>query len=301
MPATSHRIAILDADEARHFGRLTFPYYVPRLAWIDDPARDPVVAAGAFRGSKPVALALAHAPPHLDAAQLISVFTDEPERRQGLGAGTVAAVCERLAAQGHRALRTCYERDEGSAPPVEGLLAQCGFPAPRPRFIVGRCETAAIGQAPWVRRTQIPAAFQVVPWLQVPDDRREALRILEGRPGWHDRSLSPFSRGPDLEPGNSLALLQDGQIVGWQITHRTDPRTIRYSTLFVRRDLARLGLGIPLLATAIRRHVDELSSSSDRAVFVVDVGQEPMVAFYRKHMASWIDRCTLSMETTRGL
>jgi hypothetical protein len=67
--------------------------------------------------------------------------------------------------------------------------------------------------------------------------------------------LSPFAQAELLEPRNSLALLRDGEVVGWMINHRIDDHTVRYTRLFVVDELQGSGLGMLLAFSSAAIHL----------------------------------------------
>jgi hypothetical protein len=98
-----------------------------------------------------------------------------------------------------------------------------------------------------------------------------------------------------MEPLNSLGLRGMDGVVGWVITHRIAPATVRYTALFVDERVRRLGHGIALLAEAMRRQMGALGDDSV-GTFGVWLHNAPMIRFVRRRMAPYL----ISMAETRS-
>jgi hypothetical protein len=80
-----------------------------------------------------------------------------------------------------------------------------------------------------------------------------------------------------------LGLRYKDQVVGWMITHRVAEDTIRYTKMFVRKDLQSLGRAISLLAKAIKLQLETMEDS--KAVCTVFADNTEMIRFVDKRLA----------------
>jgi GNAT superfamily N-acetyltransferase len=291
----------LDTASIEPYRGLTYPAVWPLAPKLAADRGAPLVAIGARGPDGPAALVVAEYGAESRVGVLTSLYTVPGHRGRGLASGLLARLEATLAARGCRELRVLYERPAGETTAADRLLARRGFPPPAVRGLVGRCQGADLRRAPWVERAVLPAAFASFPWAALSPAEREALRERERSAPWYPAVLSPFSDELRLEPLNSLGLRHRGEVVGWQVNHRIAPDTIRYTAMFVREDLQPFGLAIPLMAEAIRRHVDEGPPGVDRATFVVPVEAAGMRRFVEQRMRPYLASVTDSLEAVKPL
>jgi len=158
-------------------------------------------------------------------------------------------------------------------------------------MLVGKTTTDTIANAPWMKRTSLPVAYRLFPWQEITSSERIALQ-QQTNP-WIPPMLMPFQHEQNLESLNSLGLRYQGEIVGWMITHRLDPDTIRYTAGFVRPDLQKLGRFISLLANAIQIQID---AKIPYCIWTSPLEFSGMVHFVKKHMSPYLT----SLEESRG-
>ena len=94
--------------------------------------------------------------------------------------------------------------------------------------------------------------------------------------------LTPFQEAPRLEPRVSLGLRQEGEVAGWIIAHRVSHDTLQYSTLFVKPELQRLGVGLALMVEARRRR---MATDYEFAIFAVDPRNHRMLELVERRLA----------------
>ena len=111
--------------------------------------------------------------------------------------------------------------------------------------------------------------------------------------------LSPWSDEEIIEPLNSLGLRYEDQVVGWMITHRVAENTIRYTKMFVRKDLQSLGRAISLLAKAIKLQLETREDS--KAVFTVFADNTEMIRFVNKRLAPYLNSIRQSWGASKVL
>lgn len=231
---------------------LTFPPYRELLA---DAATEGLEMVGASDHDQPVGLAVARFDPDEPrVAEVMSLAVAAAHRGRGLGGELLARLEAALAARGARRLTAVYATPTASSAVLEHLLQRQGWARPEPRMALCLSTTERIRQAPWVWSCMPPDGFELVGWDLVGAGERAVLAGSLAGLGVPE-VLDPFAE-PDLEePTVSVVLRRAGRIVAWMITHRTPPDTIRYSRLFVPSELRRRGLGLPLVAAALRRHL----------------------------------------------
>lgn len=216
------------------------------------------VAVEAHLHNQLVGLALAEVYPHNHFSQLYSFVVQENYRRQGIGTQLFAFLQKWLIEQEQvQALGIEYERKAPYAPALEKIVASQGWLPPYTYLI--RCHfDVRIFNPPWFHRSYaFPPSFQLFPWKELLPAERKHIDYMEQQ-GMFPPYLFPFQNESQLDLETSVGLRQNGQLVGWSITHRLDPETISYSILYIDRSLHRSGLGIQLLIASIQRQKQSL-------------------------------------------
>jgi hypothetical protein len=107
-----------------------------------------------------------------------------------------------------------------------------------------------IVEAPWFDRWQAPAPHEIVAWSNLSRAAHARATALERSAPAH---LRPSRLKHGLDPRTSFALLLEGDVLGWLITHAIEPKVIAYSALYVRQSDRGSALGYALVAEAVRR------------------------------------------------
>jgi hypothetical protein len=189
-----------------------------------------------------------------------------------------------------------------SAAAVNGLLRKCGWEPPALRMVVCRSDIPHMTKAAWMWSLGLPAQYTFFSWHTLSAEERSWLRTQENEGLAYGTELSPFVEEDSIESVNSVGVRYRGKIVGWLITHRPIPDTIRYSRLFMRRDLRRLGRGAALLAESMRRHVTSaLAQQAPKGVFDLRPDNESMLRFVQRRLAPYMISSTLSYGVAKAL
>ena len=67
-------------------------------------------------------------------------------------------------------------------------------------------------------------------------------------------SVTPFTDDSRIDGPTAVGLRYKSQVIGWMVTHRISPQTIRFTSLFVSPDLRNKNLGVRVLASALARY-----------------------------------------------
>ena len=284
-------ITVLPVDPFRIplFEAMTFPAYRSLFA-LGAHEESPLIARAAEVDGEPAGLAVAwrETPAR---AKWVSIYTAPAFRRRGIAAALLAAIEEAAATRGCRTLEASLERGRPMRDVLERQLRASGYGEPVLRALMCRVHDggARLKTAPWFYATTMPASFELFPWTALTEEEGRTIRERQARDPWYPANLDPFGDAHLMEPLNSLGLRLAGEVVGWSITHRIFPDTIRYTYLFVRQDLQPFGIAIPLLLASMRRQIDSpLITSVPNATFKVPLVFGGMVKFLRGRMAPYI-------------
>ena len=237
----TYRIRTLSPDRAPAFAPLTFPAYRSRIG------RD-TTAVGLLSDNEPVGLALASLPDRKGCSELLSLFVAFPHRKRGLGSLLLGHTQKLLARAGAGSMRTTWSETLPGALPFQAVLAGQGWTAPHKRMLVLRGDfTQKMGSVmqtdyPAYRTApRLPRKYSISRWQDMTDADRQYILSRQGLPDWYPPEANPFRAEDLMEPLTSLLLRYENDIAGWITTHRTGPDTIRYTDIFIRRDLKRTG------------------------------------------------------------
>jgi GNAT superfamily N-acetyltransferase len=282
-PKDSHQILKLSVLNAPLYASLTYPGLRPTL-WRLPPFGN-YMAIGACHDRAPVGLLLAYIDSGAAAGTVASVFVLEEYRRRGIAAALLARGEEELRQSGCRSVDIQYTAGRPEIAFLEGLLARRGWLPPETTMLSCKA-TSAVLEAPFFRAYRLPPGFEVFLWKDLSAaDRKLMVQSHAARP-WIPRELNPFVSEVDCEPLTSVGLRQDRDVVGWMITHNRLPMSIRYTCGYVREELKRSGLFIPLLESAIRRQL--LHFPNTPGTWTVLLRHEAMIRFVRKRMSPYV-------------
>lgn len=267
---------------------LTFPQFHPLLQTLQPQSS--VVAIAASDSNEPSGLAIAEIQPEQRSSKILSIFVESNYRNQGIGTALLKRLESELQMSNCETSELVYITGSPTTFILEQLLQNCNWSEPQPRMLVGKSTCTSILDAPWMKRTDLPAAYSLFPWQEITTAERIAL--YQQANFWIPPQLMPFQHEQNLEPLNSLGLRYQGEVVGWIITHRLDPDTIRYTSGFTRPDLQKLGRYISLIANAIQM---QIAAKIPFGIWTVPLEFSGMVHFVKKRMSPYL----ISLEESR--
>lgn len=232
--------------------------FSPVLFLLNNPPEPTVelVAIEASLNNIPVGLVLAEFDTTLNKATMQSLFVAEEHRKRGMGTFLFQSLQKYLKAKKCRALEFRYESTLPAAPALEKILQKCHWNPPRFHFIRVHFDLASF-HAPWYHKILLspkPKGLVFFHWKNLKIEEKKRIDYEA------DQGLFPPPISPDLykkemiEPINSFGLRYKNKVIGWCLTHKTDPTTIRYSILYIQKEFRHKGWGIRLLAEAIKSH-----------------------------------------------
>ncbi|MBW4458437.1 MAG: GNAT family N-acetyltransferase [Nostoc indistinguendum CM1-VF10] len=301
MLESAYEFVALDVANAALYENLTYPSFRPLLQGLIPNGS--TIAVGVRFLLSPVGLVLTKCDGN--GGEVLSLFVVPEHRHRGLGKALLSYAERELYRRGCLYASLVYMPNKTTLA-LEQILASCGWSTPKPRMLVGLNTYMSIENTPLVgviknclNRYCLPASFAIFPWLELTLAERETIENQQGTFGWHPEFLSPFNEEDILEPCNSLGLRYQEQVVGWIITHRVTVNTVRYTSLFVRQDLQRLGRAIPLMFTAFLLQLK--IKDATKAIFTVRADNAAMLRFVHKRIAPNLASIRQSMETSKLL
>lgn len=148
-------------------------------------------------------------------------------------------------------------------------------------------------------KLQWPNDFKEFSWNALTEQERQDLQNQE-RAGSFPLSVSPFGEEEIIEPINSLGLRHTNEVIGWMITHRIAPDTIRYTSLYIHPQYRQSGYPIQLLSHSINLH---LKHPIKWGIFDLNAEQtgSNWVKFIKKRLAPLAQRRIIVKRTWKAL
>jgi GNAT superfamily N-acetyltransferase len=287
------RLERVAQSDLANWGAFTYPYYRPRLL-----AADPdLIGVAASIGGHPAGFAVASIrEDDRRIADVCSVTVGLAHRRRGIATALLQRMEEEAGISGCGALVCKYMTNRPATAAVEALLRKSGWSPGEQRMLFCESDFATITQAPWMAQRDFPAGYEPFLWATLTSAEREDILDRQRRDPWFPETLTPFWMEDTIEPVSSLGLRYHGEIAGWCVSHRVRSDTIRYSRLFVRRELQGLARAVPLLARSIYCHEH---TEVDKAIFDVAAQNTLMLRFVERRMKPYLKSMYWSLQSTK--
>ncbi|MBA2369761.1 MAG: GNAT family N-acetyltransferase [Candidatus Protochlamydia sp.] len=184
-------------------------------------------------------------------AHLYSLFVKETQRCQGIGLALFKYLEETLVKNEKATVIAFDFLDELLyAPAIEKILAHQQWSTPSVYLM--RCYfDKTFNPDWWTRPARLPEGMEFFLWKDLTLQDRNAVEAMKNNNEFLS-PLWPFHEEERIDFFTSVGLRQHHQIVGWNITHRVDPVTLRFSILFIRKEFQFTGLSIQLLVESLR-------------------------------------------------
>jgi GNAT superfamily N-acetyltransferase len=261
------------------FNALTFPSIAKH--WQVFQQQGALHGIAAFQEQQCVGLVLVEIIPATNHMDMLSYFVSPTHRQQGIGTQLLCRLQKLAVKLNCPHIQAKYQATELTHIALDPIFAKLNWSAPEMEFLLVESTTERIKQAPWMHRYPLPGAFTTFPWLELTSTEAEQLQQRQDYP----KALSPFTDDPRLEPLTSLGLRYQNRVVGWMITHRIAPDTIRYSTMYVEPPFQKLGRGVSLFIESLQRQID---SPIAKGKYAVAKENMPMIRFVQRHAAPYL-------------
>ncbi len=215
-------------------------------------------------------------------ALLLSLKVDPLWRRRGIGTGLLQRLMGFLAREGISPLQLRYRTSPELSRCFEPILARLGWSTPRSDFLLLEGRSEPLAAIDWADRFPIQPPYHLLPWHQLNAAQDEQARALQA-----PATLRPPADPNGLEASISLALLHHQAPVGWLLVHRTEPASVRYSSLFVAPAHRGRGRALALLSEGFRR---QHAAAIPLARAAVAPDSAAMLRLLQRHLAPHLSR-----------
>ncbi|MEA5514137.1 hypothetical protein [Nodularia sp. UHCC 0506] len=192
----------------------------------------------------------------------------------------------------------------GSAVALEKILKKQHWTAPEATALICYGTTTKIKNARIIKYLDklsptLPDDYTIFPWHTLTEADKDFINsMMEIHP--LTRRFNPFTEEKRIEPLNSLGLRYQDKVVGWMITHRTAPDTIRYTQMYVHPDYKPLSQSILFLAKAIKLQCEAVPEIPN-ATYRVEVDNTPMVNFVNRRLAPHLENIRHAWQASKFL
>lgn len=242
----------LDSASLQEYDKLTTEHSRPclRSQHPDGLTETISIAIAVKEEEKPVALILASLIPIFHSAEIHSFNVLGSHLQIALGVELLTFLENELIKEKCKIAFFTYPEDNYYSLFLEKILRERNWKGPRYFKIYLRFISAAF-HPPWLRNDYTyPPYFHAFPWSELTKEDIKHIHFLESQ-DLAPKTISPFSKQEKIDFSNSLGLRYKGKVVGWMITHRIAPDTIRYVSLFILKEFEKLGPSIKLLCDSI--------------------------------------------------
>lgn len=230
---------------------------------------------------------------------LMSVFVDPEKRLQGMGKALVEAFVAEASQRGVRKISVVFMDGKPSIVGLRRILAQTGWAEPAGRMIAikQQADDALHPKHGWCRSLPCPQGIRVIPWTEVKEAQKEAIRQWQQATGEIPRYLCPdevISHGP-VNEATSVALEVEGVVLGWVLTQPLENGVLRFTASYVKRDMQRRALLMNLLYASVS---SMQAAGFESGIWTVPAQDDRMYRFALKRIAPHSDYCRETVIST---
>jgi GNAT superfamily N-acetyltransferase len=287
-------IAVLRSEDAAAWDALIFPSMREHLRELS--ANGPHVAFGATVDGCPSGLVYGEKASD-GIGYVRCLFVRATERNRGFATALLESIENQFRALGCSAAKIAWITGKPSTTPLERVLARRGWSQPSMQQLICKTDERVLE---WycTKQEWLFEPFTLFLWSELTPEDRETIERTQADSHWIPEDLVPFQYEKDFEPLNSLGLRFHGEPVGWMITHRVAPHTIRYTCSFIRTDLQGRFRIAPIYREAILR---QTRAGVPNVIFMVPAQHRAMVAFVKRHWGGKFADLTESRESSKQL
>jgi len=269
--------------EFRNFTQVDFYDCLRGVAPLKMPVTG-VFGIAAFIKDKTVGLLLGSYQEANFKGRIYSIFVKEEFRRQKIATQLFQTVEKFLKEKKCVVVEKKYCAEAPYTEALERLFQSCEWRDPDP-LLTQYWFDQTFGPD-WIKTTPpLPEGFQEFNWKQLKPEEEKILRHQRDQLRF-PLEVSPFGRVHQIEYLNSLGLRHKGEVIGWMITHRIYPDTIRFSALYIDPMYRNGPFAIRMLADACMKHHAVMPSIPWALFEVAEEEAEPIWEnFVKKRLA----------------
>lgn len=278
-----YEFIVLEEANTAAYKNLVSPVFHEYLGNLT-PRFPKLILVGVQFQSQPIGYVLAVCLPDKSKACIISLFVESIHRGQGIGKKLLAKTEQILNRYGCQQVHLSYSTNP-TTPVLQHILAKHNWMPSHPYSLICSTLIEYVKKADWLNRYTLPKSITLFSWSELTPEEKERIKQQRQEILKYPPELDPFNEEQTIELMNSVGIRYQGEVVGWMITHRIAPDTIRYSALFAREDLPKVRCVLPLLAAAIKRQAEH--PEIPHAKYIVMSYNAPMLRFVERHLVPY--------------
>lgn len=203
-------------------------------------------------------------------ALIHSWMVKENFREKGVGTHLLHFLQMTLQQLGILGVALEYEQSNPFAPLVEKILHSFHWPSPRLYLIRCHYDNYLSFKPSWYTSytpPSLPGGMSLFSWKDLTSQERERV-AFQLEQGVFLPYLSPFREEEKIDLFTSVGLRFKQEVIGWSITHRIAPDTLRYSILYIDKQYQLSGYALWLLVTSLHLQTE---AAVLKAMFEVNV------------------------------
>ncbi len=239
-------------------------------------------------------------------AELLSVYVKPSFRNDGIASALLNIFEKEAAGNNCRKLKASFTSSMPGFAATKRLFEKCGWGKPEKRMKLIHFSRESLYREmvenpryAKYKKALLPKGFELVKWHELPSEKIAEVKSRHNRPGgWKDED-SPFREPDKLEKLNSFAILRDSDVVGWFITHRINPDTIRYTQIY-NAPVAKSLRGV-ILQTFIHAFCLHAMRGPEKGCVIIYEWNTPLMKVFEKLMEKLTDSCSESYGIEKDL
>lgn len=294
---------LANAGAAAAFKNMTYEAY-RRLLSLEIQPRSPAegdhrpvepIVLAARIGGRPAGLLVGEWPASEPAAtekstfgdavpRVLSIYVSAADRRRGVGGALLAAFEADVARRGGGIAEAVYTTGKPPIEWLEKIFARQNWTPPAGRSLLVRFTPQAAFASDLLRERRLAMqreGLEIVPWSELGDGGLETLRRSDQDGPWIAPFLAPWRYDLEGCDPSSVFARRDGRVVGWVITHRPDPHTVRFTCSFMHPDLAPEGRIVALYEAVLKK----VRGNCRECSFTTPFDYPAMIKFIRRRLA----------------
>jgi len=279
------------------YDKYTFPNLRDKMKTMD--IIDPLLAILVKSEDIIVGLAIAEFDRSKNYSEILSLYINKEHRRKGLGSKLVYYINRVLAKAGFDEARMYFRSNWESKGFIYKLVEKDKWTTPVTLMHIFKSNLEYKDKVIWTQDFHMPEGIKIELWSDINKKYKEALKQLIENDKSIPQYLSPFINTDKIENLNSVGLIKETEIIGWNIIYRINKDTLEYNNLFIRSEYrANIKLPIALINRSVQL---QIKNNITNFVWIIDSADLRMLNFIYRKIGHLVDSDVLVMQTTKKL
>lgn len=233
--------------------------------------------------NQPVGLSIGEINQEEESAEILSLFVEPTHRNRGVSTQLVKFIEDEMKAKGCQHLAMTYLSGKPTTYSLERVLQKCHWAEPQVHEIICKGHIDNGIKMPWVNKEgYFVNSYEIFPWSSLSNEEKMSIQKQKDK---IPQDLYPLQYMANMERVNSIGLRYRGDVVGWLISHRIAPDTIRFTCSYIRHDLQKIGRNLGLMAEAIKR---QHQAKIPYIIWTTPMHHQGMVEFTKKRISPFL-------------